>query len=523
MDYFTLLHLQKEPFSNSPDPEMFFQSTQHQGCLQKLELAVRLRRGLSVVIGDIGTGKSTLCRQLIQRLSKDNIQISPHLILDPEFTTPLEFLTTIAKTFGLDCPPEERSEWQLKDTIKNYLFEQTIQRQKIPVLILDEGQKLPGFGVEILRELLNFETNQYKLLQIVIFAQKEFRAILKQKANFTDRITTYLYLRPLGFRDTRAMIDFRLSKSHTEAGPLPDLFSRTAILAIYCLTRGYPRRIVMLCSKVVISLLINQKKRAGFFEVFRAARETVRSRPVALAWILLPAAGLLILATSLIPRHTDQHRRPFVSKPSPHVDAALVPSTPARIEPPVLISPLSKELTPTVELTSTAPPPTPLPTTDPAASTIPPPAVSPPQTLGTVAVEKGVILSKMVARVYGRYSPPKLAMVLAANPQITTPDAIEVQTNITFPILPHTDLSVPAGQVWVELTEARTLTEAYDVVKEYPETTAPPLLIKPSLTNENTLLFHVILEETFTDEESARQRVNDLPSEWQDQVTVKIL
>ncbi|MBW2200522.1 MAG: transposase, partial [Deltaproteobacteria bacterium] len=67
MDYFKILNLNREPFSNSPDPEYFFQSRQHLGCLQKVELALRLRRGLNVVIGDIGTGKTTLCRQLIRR------------------------------------------------------------------------------------------------------------------------------------------------------------------------------------------------------------------------------------------------------------------------------------------------------------------------------------------------------------------------------------------------------------------------------------------------------------------------
>ena len=71
MDYFSILNLNKEPFSNSPDPEYFFQSRQHYGCLQKIELSLRLRRGLNVVIGDVGAGKTTLCRQLIRRFAGD--------------------------------------------------------------------------------------------------------------------------------------------------------------------------------------------------------------------------------------------------------------------------------------------------------------------------------------------------------------------------------------------------------------------------------------------------------------------
>ena len=507
MDYFTLLHLQKEPFSNSPDPEMFFQSTQHQGCLQKLELAIRLKRGLSVVIGDIGTGKSTLCRQLIQLITKGNTQILPYLILDPAFTTPLEFLSTIAKTFGLDCGTAGSSEWQIKDTIKNYLFEITIQNQKIPVLILDEGQKLPGFCVEILREFLNFETNQYKLLQLVIFAQKEFRAILKQKANFTDRITTYHYLRPLNFRDTRAMIAFRLRKAHTELGPPPKLFSQTAILAIYCLTKGYPRRIVMLCSKVIITLLITQTKQAKFFDVFRAARETATNNPRTLNRVLLMTVIAIIGAATLFFLGADRQYKPIITKTvhqeAPAVAKAALPQIEAEAPPqpkPEIPPPLTLREETTQALPSPSPP----------LSLI----------LGSVAVEKGVIISKMIARVYGRYTPPRLAMVLAANPHITTPDNIEVKTMIHFPVLPNTDLSAPTNQVWLELVETTILAEAYGIVKEYPETTAPSLLIKPILAADNTIIFHVVLAETFSNENSALARVKDLPAKWQSQARV---
>ncbi|MBW2333990.1 MAG: transposase, partial [Deltaproteobacteria bacterium] len=91
MDYFKILNFKKEPFSNSPDPEFFFESLEHLGCLQKLELSLRLRRGLNVVIGDVGTGKTTLCRQLIRKFSGEE-KVETYLILDPYFSSPLEFL-----------------------------------------------------------------------------------------------------------------------------------------------------------------------------------------------------------------------------------------------------------------------------------------------------------------------------------------------------------------------------------------------------------------------------------------------
>ncbi|MCK5340179.1 MAG: AAA family ATPase, partial [Desulfobulbaceae bacterium] len=126
MDYFSLLNLKKEPFSNSPDPEFFFGTNQHMECLQKVELAIRLRQGLCVVVCDIGTGKTTLCRQILRRLDKEDTPIISHLILDPEFSSPLEFLTTIVETLGISGQGQNTTERQLKEAIKDFLFIQGV-------------------------------------------------------------------------------------------------------------------------------------------------------------------------------------------------------------------------------------------------------------------------------------------------------------------------------------------------------------------------------------------------------------
>src|SRR5512136_876262 len=204
MDYFRILNLKKEPFSNSPEPEFFFQSVKHVSCLQKLELAIRLCRGLSVVVGDVGTGKTTLCRQLILKFAsaeEDGRRFETHLVMDPSFTNALEFLSTVAITFGVCGNDIDISEWQLKENIKNYLFGKGIDEGKIVVLIIDEGQKLPDYCIEILREFLNYETNEYKLLQIVIFAQNEFEQVIREHPNFADRISLCHHLRPLSLSD----------------------------------------------------------------------------------------------------------------------------------------------------------------------------------------------------------------------------------------------------------------------------------------------------------------------------------
>ena len=238
MDYYKILKLTKEPFSNSPDPSFFYQSRQHLACLQKLELALRLRRGLNVIIGDVGTGKTTLCRQLIRKFGESD-EIETHLILDPYFNTTTEFLTTVAKIFTGTKPPSGTNDWQLKEIIKQYLFKQGVDRQKTVILIIDEGQKIPIFCLEVLREFLNYETNEYKLLQIVIFAQKEFEKTIGRYANLSDRINLYHYLKPLNFGDTRQMIRYRLEKS-SDRYKTYTFFSFPALVAIFSDHRWVP-------------------------------------------------------------------------------------------------------------------------------------------------------------------------------------------------------------------------------------------------------------------------------------------
>ncbi len=304
MKYFKILNLVREPFSNSPEPEFFFQSPKHVRCLQKLELAIRLRRGLNVVIGHVGTGKTTLCRHLILHFATTNEDADPvetHLLMDPAFTTPLEFLSTVALSFGItekqkkqETGDTETSEWQLKENIKNYLLKKGVDEKKIVVLIIDEGQKLPDFCLEILREFLNFETNENKLLQIVIFAQKEFQQILDRIENFADRVNLLYVLEPLNFQETRDMIQFRLAQAGTP-GNIPALFTSLGLLAVYRATGGYPRKIVTLCHQVILALIIQNRKKAGWFLVRSCAHRLASAGPLSKAWLLRWVPGILIV------------------------------------------------------------------------------------------------------------------------------------------------------------------------------------------------------------------------------------
>ena len=304
MDYFRILNLKKEPFSNSPEPEFFFQSSKHLGCLQKLELAVRLRRGLNVVIGDVGTGKTTLCRQLILKFAGseyDSGNTETHLLMDPAFTNPVEFLSAVALTLGISFSADCDSEWQFKENIKKYLWKKGVDEGKIVVLIIDEGQKLPDFCLEILREFLNYETNEHKLLQIVVLAQREFEQTLKRHKNFADRVNLYYFLEPLNFRETCGMVRFRIEKAGN-TGETPSIFTYPGLCALYLATKGYPRKIVTLCHQVILALIIQNRSKAGWFMVRSCAgRVSIKegrgfrlliATSLAALFVIIIAAGL---------------------------------------------------------------------------------------------------------------------------------------------------------------------------------------------------------------------------------------
>ncbi|MGD8881181.1 MAG: AAA family ATPase [Desulfobacterales bacterium] len=297
MDYFSILNFKQEPFSNSPDPEFFFHSREHLECLQKLELSLLLRRGLNVIIGEVGTGKTTLCRQLIRRFARRD-EITTHLILDPYFLDANEFLTTVGKMIMGPKMKLGSNEWQIKEQIKQYLFKRGVDQNKTTVLIIDEGQKIPVFCLEILREFLNYETNEFKLLQIIIFAQTEFENTIKKYANFADRINLYHYLKPLSFRDTRLMIKFRLEKSK-DTNKKMDLFSYPALLTIYRKTGGYPRKIINLCHHCVLAMIVQNRSIVGYRLVRSCIKRIYPKEPV--RWKgAVATAGIAVFAATIL-------------------------------------------------------------------------------------------------------------------------------------------------------------------------------------------------------------------------------
>ncbi|MCG6551389.1 MAG: AAA family ATPase [Candidatus Magnetominusculus sp. LBB02] len=518
MDYYRLLNLNKEPFSNSPELELFYPCSVHVDCLHKLEMAIRFKRGLNVVMGDVGTGKTTLCRQLIMHFSnaEDKVKIETHLIMDPSFDNAIEFLQTISKIFGLPETEAKGGELHYKEDIKNYLYAKGVQDDKTVVLIIDEGQKIPTFCLEILREFLNYETDQNKLLQIVIFAQNEFNDTLYSQNNLLNRVNLCCRLRPLSFFETYNMIKFRVERSSDMPRPL---FTIPAIFAVYRYSRGYPRSINMLCHHVMLGLIIKSKQRAGWNLVrFCAAMNLPSpSSPHRLRKALLPVTLFVILSLALVNYDLLNLKKylgnaelagEFIhsvdSKAVNFKNSVKKESRPEAAPQPVNVA--SKEPATAVEDIKKP---------EPLVQKTPSPSYKMPETLGSLTVEDGETLFNVLLVVYGEtshsYSDNPLAdAVLKINPEITNIDVLEVGSAIKLPAIKQADYKTFRNSVMIQLTTTDSADNAYKLYRQYKQ---HGVSIIPTWSKDKGLVFSVMLRKTYTNSKAAKTALHSLPEE----------
>lgn len=553
MNYYGILNLTKEPFSNSPDPDFFFQSREHLECLQKLELSLHLRRGLNVVIGDVGTGKTTLCRQLIRRFTQ-RPENETHLILDPSFPAPGEFLTAVARIVSGNPAPEGTPDSRLKEIIKSSLYKKGVDEGKTIILTIDEGQKLPPFCLELLREFLNYETNDFKLLQIVIFAQKEFEDTVRKYPNFADRINLYHIIKPLNFRDTRLMINYRLEKSSHSPHRSP-IFSYPALLAIYRVTGGYPRKIINLCHQTILAMIIQNRRKVGYFLVHKCARRVFHShkrrwpRLAAAATSLIVAAAIILslsapgLMWPLLPAKWRQLIARVVhvpqSTPTAPAPADNIPRVPAGTAAVAQLAPGDLKLSPPAEtqeqpaaeapaeFQSASAPPPPAAAAEIAAMPAFPEKAAPaplksstyPAVLGTLAISKNETLSGLIHNIYGVYNSRYFKSLVLANASIEDPDLVPVGQQITIPALPLDPSPPEKNAVWVQLAESDRLQPIYDRLRQHPEN-APAVRIISYWTPLKGVRFALVLKQTFSDRQVAELQIKLLPPPLADQGTV---
>jgi len=532
MSYYKLLELNSEPFSNSPEPDLFYQASQYVQCLQRLEISIRLRRGLNVVLGDVGTGKTTLSRMLIRKFRGEG-NIETYLFLDPDFSSALEFLVAVARMFGVYTSEAASSEWQLKENIKDYLFRQGIHKDRVVVLIIDEGQKLPPFCIELLREFLNYETNTSKLLQIVLFAQREFKKILDEHANFADRVNFYTVMKPLNFNQTCAMIRFRIDKV-SEAGKNPILFTSPALWAIYRATGGYPRKIMMLGHQILLKMIVQDQKRADWSLVRSCIQAAAPGRPVVKTWRLALVPACIAFAALVLGLTFEKPSTWLTQKMQQSGIAALQNENAANLQDSV-ISPAPSSSMPAANgnpagqviraaslensnqesRENQAGPSARLSVNMPSVP-IPPPSVAPlrdkemPESLGQLTMKKRSSCRQILQQLYGSSADVYVESLSKANLKIKDIKKVKAGDAVRFPALPASSRPDQHAAYWVQLAEMETLEDAYEYIHHYTVHVARTRIL-PFWSREGGLRFSVLLEEGFNHEKSARKAVKNLP------------
>lgn len=255
MSYYRILGLNDEPFSTSPDPSYFFLSPQHKAALTRLRISLNLKRGLSIIVGDPGTGKTTLSRKLSQVL-KEEEDVNFYMILNPYFRTQKQFLSRLVALLHAPIDPKKTSGLDCIEAIEQFLFKTGVQDKKRVVLLIDEAQLLPQYVLEILRILLNYETNEYKILQLILVGQTELVAGLSKMPNFWDRISLKCVINPLNLSETKEVIQFRLQQAGYQGA---GLFDDEAIRLIHEQSRGYPRQMSIMCHNLLEMLVMKDR------------------------------------------------------------------------------------------------------------------------------------------------------------------------------------------------------------------------------------------------------------------------
>jgi general secretion pathway protein A len=253
------------PFSITPDPRYLFFSHRHREAFEHMLFGITQRKGFIQITGEVGAGKSTLCRAVLEQLRQGS---ATALILNPVMTG-IQLVRTILHEFGLDERGNDRV--QLVRRLNEFLLDRLRAGQDV-VLFVDEAQDMSDDLLEEIRLLSNLETDDRKLVQIVLIGQPELRRRLERRElrQLRQRITVRYHLGPIGREETEAYIFHRLTVAGSNGRPT---FSPAAIRAIHRHSRGVPRLINAICDKALLAGYVADRDHITWREVRRAVRD----------------------------------------------------------------------------------------------------------------------------------------------------------------------------------------------------------------------------------------------------------
>jgi general secretion pathway protein A len=291
--YTSFFGLQEKPFAITPDPRYLYLSGRHAEALAHLMYGINEAGGFIQLTGEVGTGKTTVIRSLLEQLPG---HADVALILNPR-VTPAEFLLTICEELHVHVPESGRGSTKtLMDLLGRHLLD-THARGRRVVLIVDEAQNLSTETLEQVRLLTNLETATTKLLQIILIGQPELRTLLDQPdlRQLAQRITGRYHLDPLSTEESAGYVKHRMRV----AGATAEVFTPSALREIHRLSGGIPRVINVICDRALLGAFTQEDHRAGAALVRQAAAE-VYGRPVPAPWLKWMTAAAVVGAVAFV-------------------------------------------------------------------------------------------------------------------------------------------------------------------------------------------------------------------------------
>jgi len=269
--YKEFYHLKENPFNMTADPDFFFSSLHHKEAFSHLIYGIQQRKGILVVTGEIGTGKTTLCRTLLNRID-DNIKTA--LILNPNFSD-IQLLRLIIKDLGI--VGNFRNKLELIDALNSFLIKETNHGHNV-VVIIDEAQNMTVRQLEQIRMLSNLETEKEKLLQIILVGQPELcdKLKLKELRQLNQRVSVRYHILPLERHELSEYIQYRLKIANPNRNdPKQIFFTDDAIDIIYQNSGGTPRMINILCDRALLAGFSAETTKIDEHIVHKCIREVV--------------------------------------------------------------------------------------------------------------------------------------------------------------------------------------------------------------------------------------------------------